>query len=278
MTNNTDHGNIPWVEKGPNEHTISTPNTTNVSELLDTSYKEVTIDRYNFHVALDSKSDGSEIFSTYPCVMSNNLYDNGNVSQIILNISDTQNISVNSLPSLEVDTSEPFTNETLDEVVLEDSDSSHLEDNPNNILSQIKAKNCNRLVKAHININFLEKKFELASLVKDKVDILLASETNLDATFLLNQLTIDGYSEPIRVDRNCHGGGLVFFIRDDLHCKVLTHNLPKDVEGIFIELILRKAKWLLMGGYNPHKSSISYFFSHASKQLDYFLPTYESDK
>ena len=110
----------------------------------------------------------------------------------------------------------------------------------------------------------MEKKLELlASLVKDKVDILLASETKLDETFPLNQFTIDGYSEPIRVDRNCHGGGLVFSIRDDL-------------ERIFNELTLRKAKWLLMGGYNHHKSSISYFLGNASKQLDNFLPTYEN--
>ena len=126
MTNNTDHGNIPWIEKGPN--------TTNVLELLDTSYKEVTIDRYNLHVALDSKSAGGEIFSTSPCVKSNNLYD-----QIILNKADTKNISLNSLPSLEDNISEPFTDETLDEVVREDSDSSHLKDNLINILSQIKA-------------------------------------------------------------------------------------------------------------------------------------------
>ena len=87
---------------------------------------------------------------------------------------------------------------------------------------------------------------------------------------------IDGYSEPIRLDRNCYGGGLIFFIRDDLPCKVLPHSLPKDVEGIFIELTLRKTKSLLMGGYNPQRNIISYFLSHVSKQLDKFLPTYEN--
>ena len=34
---------------------------------------------------------------------------------------------------------------------------------------------------------------------------------------------------------------------------------PDNFEGIFLELNLRKSKWLLFGGYNPHKDSISDF-------------------
>ena len=61
----------------------------------------------------------------------------------------------------------------------------------------------------------------------------MISETKLDDTFPLHQFTIDGYSKQIRLDINCYGGGLIFFIRDDLPCKVFHHSLPKDVEGIF---------------------------------------------
>ena len=108
------------------------------------------------------------------------------------------------------------------------------------------------------------------------MDILLVSETKLDDTFPLQQFAIDGYSDPIRLDRNCHGGGLIFFTRDDIPYKVLPHSLPTDVEGIFLELILRKTKWILMGAYNPQRNRISYFLNHVSKQLDTFLPTYEN--
>ena len=52
--------------------------------------------------------------------------------------------------------------------------------------------------------------------------------------------------------------------------------MPKGIEGIFVELTLRKTKWLLTSGYNPQKSSISYFLSHVGKQLDKFLPIYEN--
>ena len=86
------------------------------------------------------------------------------------------------------------------------------------------------------------------SLVKDKVDIIMVSETKLDESFPTSQFLVKGYSTPIRFNRNCHGGGLMCFISDDLpHKELKSHKLPGDVEGIFIELTLRKHKWLLMG-------------------------------
>ena len=91
------------------------------------------------------------------------------------------------------------------------------------------------------------------------------------------QFSIEGYTEPIRLDRNRNGGGLVFFIRDDLPCKELkSHELPKDVEGIFIEIRIRNNKWLIMGGYNPHKEKISYFLNSVEKKLDKLLPSYDN--
>ena len=149
---------------------------------------------------------------------------------------------------------------------------------PTIILNKLKANNADRPIIAHININFLENKFEpLMSLVKNKIDIILVSETKLDETFPQNQFIIEGYSAPIRLDKNKHSGGLICFISDDLPYKELkSHNLPKNVEGIFIELTLRKNKWLLLGGYNPQKDNISYFLKNVSKELDKFLPYYEN--
>ena len=52
-------------------------------------------------------------------------------------------------------------------------------ENPSVVLISLKNKNNDRLVIGHININALENKFEpLVSLVKDKLDIVLISETN----------------------------------------------------------------------------------------------------
>ena len=109
------------------------------------------------------------------------------------------------------------------------------------------------------------------------MDILLVSETKLDDTCPPEQFSIEGYTEPIRLDRNSNGGGLMFFIRDDLPCKELkSHKLPKDVEGIFVEIRIRNNKWLIMGGYNPHKEKISYFLNSVEKKLDKLLPSYDN--
>ena len=155
------------------------------------------------------------------------------------------------------------------------SDTKVDEDDPMSALRALKAKNVDRPIIAHLNINFLESKFEpLKSLIKDNIDILLVSETKLDDTFPSGQFLIEGYGKPIRLDRNCHGGGILFFLRDDLPCRELKS--LTNIEGTFIELTIRKSKWLIMGGYNPHKENISSFLGHVSKELDKLLPCYEN--
>ena len=74
---------------------------------------------------------------------------------------------------------------------------------------------------------------------------------------------IEGYSESYRFDRNRNGGGVLIYIREDIASKPLTdHKLPHDIEGIFVELNLRKSKRLLFGPYNPPMQSDVYFFNH----------------
>ena len=80
-------------------------------------------------------------------------------------------------------------------------------DDPKKLLRTLKAKNNERPIVAHININFLNSKFEpLKDIIKDNVDILLVSETKIDDTFPDGQFFIEGYREPIRLDRDrkCH--------------------------------------------------------------------------
>ena len=111
-------------------------------------------------------------------------------------------------------------------------------------------------------------------LIKENVDILFLSGTKLDDTFPNGQFKIEGYEKPISLDRDRYGGGILFFIRDDLRCIELKS--LSNIESIFIELRIRNSKWLIMGGYNPHKESISNFLSHVSKELDKFLLFYEN--
>ena len=80
------------------------------------------------------------------------------------------------------------------------------QDNPELILNELRAKNADRLIIARLNINFIYQKFEaLKSLVHDKIDVLMISETKLDDSFPLQQFVIEGFSSPFRLDRNWWG-------------------------------------------------------------------------
>ena len=151
-------------------------------------------------------------------------------------------------------------------------------DQPDTILSKLSLRNENGIKIAHLNINFLQNKFEaLKHIIQGKIDILVIGETKIDESFPLNQFLIDGFAAPFRADRNSHGGGIIIYIREDIPCKELRkNNLPTDIEGIFIELNINRSKWFLMGGYNPNKESISYFLSNVSKVIDANLSNYEN--
>ena len=85
-----------------------------------------------------------------------------------------------------------------------------------NDLHEIGLKNPNRLIFAHINMNSLSNKFEmLQELIGNNIDVLLISETKLDASFPSSQFILDGFTPPYRLDRTQHGGGM-FSIREGI--------------------------------------------------------------
>ena len=50
---------------------------------------------------------------------------------------------------------------------------------------------------------------------------------------------MDGFSAPYRLDRNCLGGGLILFVREDVRSNLLTTE-EKPVESFYVELNLRR--------------------------------------
>ena len=150
--------------------------------------------------------------------------------------------------------------------------------NAENILKDLKISNVNRIAIGQININSLRNKFEdLKKIVKDYIDILIVSETKLDDSFPENQFTIEGYCSPFRYDRNSSGGGMIVFIREDIPCRELKkHIIPGNIEGQYLEIHLRRNKWLLFTGYNPHRETISHFLKNVSSTLDKYLSTYDN--
>ena len=132
-------------------------------------------------------------------------------------------------------------------------------------------RNFNKLVLEHLNINSLRNKFDaLTQQITGNVDTFMLLETKLDSSFPESQFLIPGYSTPYRVDRTCHGGGLLLFVREDIPSKLLlTVNAP--IEGFYTEINLRKKKWLICGSYNLHRTTIGSHMDSLSKNLALYL-------
>ena len=82
-------------------------------------------------------------------------------------------------------------------------------------------------------------------------DIFLACETKIDFSFPTQQFSIPEY-RIFRKDRNARGGGLLFYVNQNLNCKVLNkYPMPQDLEILILELKLSKTNWLVIGTYKP---------------------------
>ena len=160
-------------------------------------------------------------------------------------------------------------NENPPEVCINDNNT-----DPLLTLKKLKINNLSRLVIGHLNINSLRNKFEsLKQLIKGNIDILVITESKLDESFPSQQFDIEGYGIPYRLDKNASSGGVLIYVRGDIPCRELTnHGIENNnIEGIFLEINLRKTKWLLFGGYNNNKSNVDNFLSKVGPILDHYM-------
>ena len=148
--------------------------------------------------------------------------------------------------------------------------------NAYDVLRKIRIKNVNRIVIGSLNINSLPNKFDqLKEVIGKHLDIIIIQETKLDSSFPPQQFIIEGYSEPYRVDRNREGGGVLVYVREDIPSKILCkHHFTKYVEGMFIEINLRKTKLLLFGGYRSEHLEYGLSKSDFLEQLQFGLDKY----
>ena len=160
----------------------------------------------------------------------------------------------------------------------EENESNHLNQDKEScqrVLTSLCKDNPDRLIFAQLNINSLRNKFDyLSDLVKGKVDVLLIWETKIDDSFPKGQFLIQGFSAPYRLDRNCQGGGLMLFVREDIPSNLLTIE-DKPIESFYVELNLRNSKWLINCSYNSHKNNIGTHLDRISQSLDVFSSNYE---
>ena len=146
---------------------------------------------------------------------------------------------------------------------------------PKEILKNVRLKHVNRLICAQSNVNSIRNKFDsLINIINNNIDILMISETKLDPSFPTGQFHIHGFSEPYRFDRNSNGGGILLYIREVIPAKLISTKMK--IEGFFVEINLRKKRWLLCCSYNQKNPLISEHLNEIGKNLDLLLSIYDN--
>ena len=78
----------------------------------------------------------------------------------------------------------------------------------------------------------MRNKFDLlAEGIKEKVHVLMILETKIDETFPSRQINIERYKPGYRFDRNCHGDGILVYVRKNIPSKLIEMN--SSVEKYF---------------------------------------------
>ena len=66
------------------------------------------------------------------------------------------------------------------------------------------------------------------------------------------------------------------FLREDISCKVIKTDCDTDFEGIFVNINLRKKKWLLCCFYDPHKSNTANHLKNICKTPGKLISIYDN--
>ena len=93
--------------------------------------------------------------------------------------------------------------------------------------------------------------------IQSTFDIITLSETFLSATSS-QDLSLQGYHQIIRKDRNTFGGGVAAFISNDLAYKHISDLEIVDNETLWLQVNAKNNKFLLAVTYRPPNSGINY--------------------
>ena len=146
-----------------------------------------------------------------------------------------------------------------------------------NELKNICLKNVNNIIVSQIKINSIRNKFERLShcYVSGNIDILIITEAKLDRPFPSGQFLLQGTQNHLGLTETNLVELYFYFIKEDIPCSIL--NIKQlTIEVLFIEINLRKKKWLLFCSYNPHKNLIVAHLREIQVALDVLPSKYES--
>ena len=90
------------------------------------------------------------------------------------------------------------------------------------------------MIVGYLNVNSIRNKLDpRKEIVSKNIDVMIIAETKLDASFPQEQFFIQGYSDPLRLDKNTGGGGLLVYLRSDFPSSELkSFKFDDDIECI----------------------------------------------
>ena len=124
-------------------------------------------------------------------------------------------------------------------------------DNDENIsfpfLKKIRSEHPKNLFFGQLNVNSIRNKLEsFQEIIQNTFDVFLACETKIDSSDLNRQFCISEY-RILRKNCNASGGGLLFYVNQNLSCKVLNkYPMVQDLEILVLEFKLSKTNWLVL--------------------------------
>ena len=130
----------------------------------------------------------------------------------------------------------------------------------------------------YLKINSFRNKFDsLKAIVSQNLDILMVAETKIDDSFPQGQFYMEGYADPLRLDRNCEGGGLLVYVKSDITMKQLnSFKFELDMEFVCFEINLRGNKLALVSAnFRPPSQSQNHFFEILGKAVDHYSEKYD---
>ena len=129
-------------------------------------------------------------------------------------------------------------------------------------LKDLGMKNAKKVIIGSFNFNGISNKIDaLKAFIPGYIDILIIVESKIDPSFETAQFLLEGFKCPYRLDRNRCGGGILVYVREGIPSRLLKgHKFPHGIEGLFVEINLRKTKCLLCGTYHPPSQNDKYFF------------------
>ena len=146
-----------------------------------------------------------------------------------------------------------------------------------NELKNICLKNVNNIIVSQIKINSIRNKFERLShcYVSGNIDILIITEAKLDRPFPSGQFLLQGTQNHLGLTETNLVELYFYFIKEDIPCSIL--NIKQlIIEALFIEINLRKRKWLLCCSYNPYKNLIVAHMREIQVALDVLSSKHEN--